>query len=257
MNEVSLERASSRPTGFDDHRGVAASSPSMPFTAAAGLRRLAILHAAEPTATFLAALRADPLRHGFGFMLDRDDALQAIALIDEVVSDLPDPVADEAVAPLRADYVAIHHALDYGTPPTESAWTAKPGQPAPDDPVAALGRWRQRAGLPPDRTRPADHLVPQLTLLAALLERGQAPDATLFLDQHPLRWVPAFCSRVATRCREPFYAGVAILTASCLDHLRDLLAGACDLPRPSDEGDDTRRRRWTEGRVPRICGSDA
>jgi len=253
--------------------------PVPPFApAASGLRRLAGFHAAEPTVAFLAGLRAAPLRGGFGFMLDRDDAKQAIALVDEVVSDLPDPLTEESIAPLRADFTAIHRSLGYRAHPAEESWLAAEGRPVAGL-ADSLHRWRQRAGLAPADTQPADgaptdgapadgtppeagsgpdHLVSELLLLAALLERGQATEAALFLDQHPLRWVPGFCSRVATRCREPFYAGVAILTAAHLDHLRDLLAGACGLPRPAEEeGDDTRRRRWTEGRLPRTCGHDS
>ena len=82
-------------------------------------------------------------------------------------------------------------------------------------------------------------------------------DAVLFLDRHPLRWVPDFCSRVATRCREPFFAGIAVLTNAHLDDLRDRLGTACGTPRPDDDGSNLRRRRhWAEGRVPRACSCD-
>ncbi|CAO3413297.1 TorD/DmsD family molecular chaperone [Azospirillum doebereinerae] len=279
MNGSTLERTAERAPaerafGLDG----APQPPVPPFApAAAGLRRLAGFHGTEPTVEFLAGLRAAPLRGGFGFMLDRDDALQAIALVDEVVSDLPEPLSEESIAPLRADFAAIHRSLGYRAHPAEGDWMTGEGRPVAglDD---SLRRWRQHAGLspaglpldgpppgglplgglPPEPNPAPDHLVSELDLLATLLERGQAADAALFLDQHPLRWVPGFCSRVATRCREPFYAGVAILTAAHLDHLRDLLAGACGLPRPAEEeGDDTRRRRWTEGRLPRTCGCDS
>lgn len=254
MNGTVLERPAERP--FDSNEPAAAPPP--PFAAAVtGLRQLAAFHAAEPTVEFLTSLRAMPLRAGFGIALDRDDALQAIALIDEVVSDLPDPIDAASIAPLRADFAAIHRTQAYHAGPLETDWNAGDGQPPASDLTATLRRWRQHAGLAPDAAFPPDHLVSELTLLATLLEQGQAPDATLFLDQHPLRWIPAFCSRVATRCREPFYAGVAILTTAHLDHLRDLLAGACGLPRPAeDDGADIRRRRWAESRLPRTCGCD-
>ncbi|XKH33851.1 molecular chaperone TorD family protein [Azospirillum doebereinerae] len=155
---------------------------------------------------FLAGLRAAPLRGGFGFMLDRDDALQAIALVDEVVSDLPDPLTEECIAPLRADFTAIHRSLGYRAHPAERDWMTGEGKPVAGL-ADSLRRWRQRAGLPLDGLPPdnlplnepplaagpaPDHLVSELDLLATLLEHGQAADATLFLDQHPLRWVPGF-----------------------------------------------------------------
>ncbi len=254
MNGSVLERPVERSLGAEE----ITANPSPPFAqAAAGLRRIAQFHAEEPTVAFLTALRAVPLRAGFSLRLDRDDALQAMALIDEMVSDLPDPITEESADPLRADHTAIYQTDVYRACPTESAWMMDDGQPPPDL-TATLRRWRQHAGISADPPLPADHLVSELLLLANLLDNGQAADATLFLDQHPLRWIPSFCSRVATRCREPFYAGVAILTTAHLDHLRDLLGAACGLPRPPDDDNaDTRRRRWAEGRLPRTCGCDA
>ncbi len=254
MNESVVEQPQERLLGSD----ISTTQAVPPFAqaAASGLHRLAAFHAVEPTVDFLTTLRDAPLCDGFGLPLDRDDARQAMALIDEVVSDLPCPITGDSIAPLRIDFAAIHRSQGYQASPTESAWTA--GE-SPSDPDVAgrLRDWWQRAGLAPDPIRPPDHLVSELTLLAALLEGGQAIDATRFLDQHPLRWIPTFCSRVATRCREPFYAGVAILTAAHIDHLRDLLAAACGLPRPADDDHaDTRRRRWTDGRLPRACGCD-
>lgn len=254
MNGSVLERPAERSRVADE----TAVNPSPPFAqAAAGLRRIARFHAEEPTVAFLNALRAAPLRAESGLHLDRDDAAQAIALLDEMVSDLPDPITEESVDPLRADHTAIYQTDVYRACPTESAWMMEDGQPPPDL-GATLRRWRQHAGVAADPALTADHLVSEILLLANLLDNGQAADATLFLDQHPLRWIPPFCSRVATRCREPFYAGVAILTTAHLDHLRDLLGAACGLPRPPDDDNaDTRRRRWAEGRLPRTCGCDA
>lgn len=227
-----------------------------PFArAAAGLRRIAQFHAEAPGVAFMTALRAAPLHATFALHLDRDDAHQAMALIDEVVSDLPAPITDESLTPLRVEHAAIYHSGLYRTGPTESAWLAEED----GTPSAKATPPHPR----PDRTGPADapaadHLVSELLRLATLLDQGDTACAAAYMDEHLLRWIPAFCSRVATRCREPFYAGVAILTSAHLDHLRDLLAASGNLPRPAeDESADIRRRRWTEGRVPRTCGGEA
>lgn len=224
---------------------------------AGGLRLLAHLHAEEPTPALLETLRNAPVARG-PLALDRDDALQAAALVDEVVSDLPDRITRRSLAPLAADFTAIHRSGDLRACPTEGPWL---DEELRADAAASLARWQ--AGLeaelrrPPLDRLPGDHIAAELALLAALLERGRMTDAIRFLDRHPLRWVPDFCSRVATRCREPFFAGIAILTNAHLDDLRDRLGEACGLPRPVEDGTDVRRRRrWTEGRVPRACTCD-
>lgn len=229
---------------------------SLLVRAASGLRRIAQFHADAPSVAFMTGLRAAPLHATFALHLDRDDAHQAMALIDEVVSDLPAPVTEESLAALWAEHTAIYHSGLYRTDPTEAAWLGEDGHP-PSGPVHDAHH-NGRAVANAESLPPADHLVSGLLQLAILLERGDILCATAAMDEHLLRWVPAFCSRVATRCREPFYAGVAILTNAHLDHLRDLLAASGGPARPTEDGTtDTRRRRWTEGRVPRTCGGDA
>jgi len=220
---------------------------------AEALRRLAFFHAEEPTPALLAALRQSPAGRG-PLALDRDDALQAAALVDEVVSDLPERITRRCLAPLAADFTAIHHGGDVRAYPTEGPWM---DERVRAEAAASLQRWR--TGLETELRRapfdrlPDDHVAVELALLASLLDRGRAADAVRFLDRHPLRWVPNFCSRVATRCREPFFAGIAILTNAHLDHLRDRLGAVCNMPRSGEDEADIRRRRWTEGRFPRAC----
>ncbi|WP_236783618.1 TorD/DmsD family molecular chaperone [Azospirillum humicireducens] len=237
----------------------AAKSPATPpddigfRDSAEALRRLARFHAEEPTPALLTGLRQSPAGCG-PLALDRDDALQAAALVDEVVSDLPERITRRCLAALAADFTAIHHSGELRACPTEGAWL---DERVRAEAAASLQRWR--IGLETDLRRPPfdrlpdDHVAVELALLATLLDRGRAADSVRFLDRHPLRWVPSFCSRIATRCREPFFAGIAILTNAHLDHLRDRLGAACNMPRPGQEEDDVRRRRWTEGRFPRAC----
>lgn len=226
-----------------------------------GLRLLARLHAEVPTPALLELLRQAPVTRG-PLALDRDDALQAAALVDEVVSDLPDRITRRSIAQLAADFAAIHHSGELRACPTEGPWLDEEMRA---DAAASLLRWRNGlgTGLEEELRRPPldrladDHIATELLLLATLLDHGRRLDALRFLDRHLLRWAPDFCSRVATRCREPFFAGIAILTNAHLDDLRDRLGELCGLPRPADEGSDARRRRrWTEGRFPRACTCD-
>ncbi|MBP2299633.1 TorA maturation chaperone TorD [Azospirillum picis] len=221
--------------------------------AAAALRLLALLHAQAPTPAFLEDLRNNPIG-GRGLALDRDDAIQASALIDEVVSDLPPRITRRSISPLASDYTTIHVTGEYCACPTEAPWLDVQARPAA---AASLRGWR--AGFetalrrPPADRLPEDHVAAELLLLAHLLDLGRKADGVQFLDRHVLRWIPGFCSRIATRCREPFYAGAAILTTAHLDHLRDRLGSACGMPRPNGDGADVRRRRRTEGQFPLTC----
>lgn len=222
-----------------------------------GLRFLVRLHAEEPTAALLETVRRDPVGRG-PLALDRDDSQQAAALVDEVVSDLPDRITRRSLAPLVADFADIYVNGGLRACPTEGPWLEERLR---GDAAASLLRWRTgleaELRLPPLDRLADDHIAAELAVLAALLDRGRTLDAVRFLDRHPLRWMPDFCSRVATRCREPFFAGIAILTNAHLDDLRDRLGDLCGLPRPADDDSDVRRRRrWTEGRFPRACTCD-
>lgn len=240
-----------------------ANSPAIPpdgadlRNSAEALLRLAHFHAEAPTPALFTALRESPVGRG-PLALDRDDALQAAALVDEVVSDLPDRITRRCLAALAADFTAIHHSGELRACPTEGPWM---DERVRAEAAASLQRWRTgmetELRRPPFDRLPDDHVAVELAMLAELLDRGRAADAVRFLDRHPLRWVPSFCSRIATRCREPFFAGIAILTNAHLDHLRDRLGAACNMPRPGEDEDDTRRRRWTEGRFPRACACES
>ena len=261
MESTVLEAALSPPVR--DGSGIARAPVPNDLDLAAsaqGLRLLARLHAEEPTPALLESLRNAPVGRG-PLALDRDDALQAAALVDEVVSDLPERITRRSLAPLAADFAAIHRSGELRACPTEGPWLDEEMRA---DAAASLLRWRNglETGVEAELRRPPldrladDHIAAELALLAALLDHGRTLDAVRFLDRHLLRWAPDFCSKVATRCREPFFAGIAILTNAHLDDLRDRLGELCGLPRPDDGSDVRRRRRWTEGRFPRACTCD-
>lgn len=211
--------------------------------AAADLRRLARLHDREPTAELLEELREQPLQDLFGLTLDRPDAEQAMALIAEVAADLPCPVDGDSLEDLAADFASIHRTDAYRVCPRETVWGHA-------EAAVQVTAWHHRFGIAiadlgddrGDSPRDPDHLVPELRFLAELLDRARPEDAAAFLDQHPLRWVPDFCGRVAARCRTPYFAGVALLTGAYLDRLRDRLEQDFALPRPLDERRATERK---------------
>jgi TorA maturation chaperone TorD len=103
------------------------------------------------------------------------------------------------------------------------------------------------------RKRPDDHLVYQLQFLVALIEHNRLEslaEAARFLDQHTLRWLPAFAQRVAARSETPFYAGLAMFSAGYLDEIRDVLAQILGEARPSAEEIEQRARVPKEEPLP-------
>jgi TorA maturation chaperone TorD len=95
------------------------------------------------------------------------------------------------------------------------------------------------------RTRSEDHLVVELQFLAWLMldtNEMNLREAATFMDEHLLRWLPAFAERVIKRCLTPFYAGAAWLTSAYCDEFRDMLAGILGEPRPGRDEIETRMR---------------
>ncbi|WP_051341083.1 TorD/DmsD family molecular chaperone [Azospirillum halopraeferens] len=204
--------------------------------AAADLRWLARLHDREPTAALLAELAAAPPAECLALRLDGEDAARGFDLLART---LAEPVTPALLEELAVDFAAIHLNHTYRAAPIESVWVH-------DEPLVrqeamfAVKRWHRRAGVEPadDQRRDPDHLVLELHFLAVLCERAgddaaALDDVVAFLDEHPLRWVPAFCGRVATRCATPFFAGAALLTGAYLERLRTVLGAALGRPRPA------------------------
>lgn len=207
-------------------------------SAAADLRRLAGLHDREPTADLLEGLRDQPLQDFFAITLDREDARNGFTLMEEAMAALPCPVDPASLDLLASDFAAIYLNHTYRAAPMESVWVH-------DEPLVrqeamfAVRRWYSAANVVQNHAdnRDSDHLVLELHFLALLMERADNEEglrsALRFLDAHPMRWVPSFCSRVAGRCATAYYGGLALLTGSYLDQLRDLLGAFLEVPRPS------------------------
>jgi len=93
------------------------------------------------------------------------------------------------------------------------------------------------------RIRSDDHLVLQLQFVSHLMENGVGiREVARFLDEHLLRWLPDFATRVASRCATPFYAGLSAFTATYMEEVRDSLVEILGEPRPTAEEIDQRMR---------------
>lgn len=226
------------------------------------LRELALLHSGELDAASARALVDAAYPDGLAISLTTDDAQAALELMRQVVAALAQ--ASEAdLDELAADFAAIYLNGAYHTPTNESGWLDDDGL-ARQGPMFAVREWYRRYGVAAGdwRKRADDDLVLELQFLALLCDQEQSrealEDCARFMDQHLLRWLDDFAHALAQRCRTPFYAALALLTAAYCNRLRDLLAQLLDLPRPQDapvraergNADDAAGAAFTPGAAP-------
>jgi TorA maturation chaperone TorD len=216
----------------------------------ADLTDLAALHDREVDAQSLERLRLANEQGLLRLRLVNEGSRAALFLLDEALRGLPAEIGGDLLDDLAADYADIY--LNYGlrAAPNESIWLDEDNL-AMQAPMFEVRSLYQRHGLqvPDWRRRADDHLVHELQFLAHLLdpEAGDTlGEAAAFLDEHLLLWLPDFSARVAQRCATPFYAGLAAVTATYLDELRELLERILGQPRTPREEIEERRRRARE-----------
>jgi|APIni6443716594_1056825.scaffolds.fasta_scaffold02248_3 TorA maturation chaperone TorD len=199
---------------------------------------LAALHDRELTVDLIAALHEARFPACLGLLPATSEANAAWQMMADALADLP-PAPDNALLDdLAAEYAAIYLTGALGASPCESVWTDD------DHLVCQVAMFQLRdlyaaSGLatPDWRLRPDDHLVLQLLYIAHVARTATTADRwralANMLDEHPLRWIADFAGRVATRSSTHFYAALAVLTATWLETLRDLIARHLGEPRPS------------------------
>lgn len=204
------------------------------------LDMLAVLHHEEPNRNLLDVLRSESFPGGLGLKLHSERGRQAMDLMRNALDSLPDRLEQGIMDDLAADYASIY--LNYGiqASPEESVWIDEENLTHQDS-MFQVRDWYADQGLAVDnwRLRPDDHLVVQLKFISHLFGQANGEKdvgkAAQFMDEHLLRWIDDFAERVARRCATPYFAGIALLTASYSAELRDLLALIMDEPRPSNE----------------------
>ena len=216
---------------------------------AADLRLLATLHDRETSAEILTALKATRVEDLFDLPLAGDRGLEAFDFLEQALAmtDVTKASLDE----IAADHAAIYLTHAHRVSPSESPWIDPEGLFA-QAPMFAVREWYRHWGVevPDWRSRPDDHLVVQLTFLAHLLGLTDNPhaaaDAARFLDRHLLRWIGPFSEGVATRCREPWWAALAHVTAVYVKTLRDHLAVVTGVERVAIEPIEAEKQRLRE-----------
>ena len=221
------------------------------------LRQLAVLHDREPDAGLIAALREVDFPNNLALRPTSEKAGQSLKLMKQALAALPRKPRREDLDLLAVDFADIYltHALQAS--PYESVWLDEDGL-VMQQPMFDLREWYARYGLAARdwRTRSEDHLSLQLQFLAHLLDGAPGKSRELlqqageFMDEHLLLWLPEFSSRVAHRCSTPYFAGVALVTWSWSETLRDALAEILQQPRPDLEAVRQERARMQEAVEP-------
>lgn len=210
---------------------------------------LALLQERELSADMLGELRSNGFPGSLALQGD-GERVQAYRLMAAAIADFPPSFTPEWLDELAADFAAIYLNGSYGASPSESVWLSDDHLICQDAMFELRQIYARKGVAAPDwRQRPDDHLVFQLQFIAHCLRQAHAVDdwRTLanFLDEHLLRWLPDFASRVVNRCETAFYAALALLTAAWVDHLREILAHLLDENRPSREEIEARLQKKT------------
>ncbi len=212
------------------------------------LAQLAILHDAEADNSLIQSLKHTGFPAALGLKLESKAAQEALVLIEKALAGLPDPLDEQHADELAVDYAGIYLTHAYRASPNESVWIDEEHLERQQS-MFEVREYYHRHGLEATdwRKRADDHLVLQLQFLAHLFGEEQRDEvfttAARFMDEHLLRWLMPFTSRVAGRCATPFYAGINLLTGAYCEELRDLLADILEEPRPTSEEIEAQKQR--------------
>lgn len=201
---------------------------------------LAALHDRELTPKLFAALRETCFPECLGLMPATVPATAAWRAMRYTLSLQASEPHVRWFDNLAADYAAIYLTNDYGASPLESVWLDDEHLTC-QDAMFELRAIYAAAGLATRnwRKRPDDHLVLQLLYVAHAARNAETPEEwgalANMLDEHLLRWIDDFASRIVARSGANFYSSLAVLTAAWLDTLRTLIARHLGEARPTRE----------------------
>lgn len=220
----------------DRHAAAAEACETFLLAASDDLELLAQLHDREPTKRVLSVLRRHPLEASLGLVLTSRDALAALDAMRAALDALPASIDSATLDDLAAGYADVYLRYAYRAAPTESVWLTEDGLER-QGPMFALRDTYRRHGLKvaDSERRPDDHLVLQLRFAAHCVKSAKGPEdaagVAVFLDQHLLRWIRRFASRLAHTGAPDLYVALALVTATYLDEFRDHLTALTGVAR--------------------------
>ncbi len=191
---------------------------------------LARLHGRELDVETLQQLRAGAFADLFALLPEEEMAQQACMVIDRGWDALDAGDEQALLDALAADYAAIYLTHQHRVPVTESV-ALDDDHLERQEPMMAVRAWYRRFGVAAAdwRKMADDHIAPQLAFIAHLLAgesgapRPSVADIAAFMDEHVRTWIADFATAAASRADTPFYAGLAMFTASWLHNLRRTL----------------------------------
>lgn len=201
---------------------------------------LATLHDREPDTELLQQLKSIDFPHCLTFVPDSGPSAEAISLLHQTLSVMPENSDQGIMDELAADYASIYLNHKISASPLESVWLDEDSLMCQTS-MFQVRTWFESHGLgiPDWRLRPDDHLVYQLQFIAHLLTKDDKKETLAqlasFMDEHLLRWLGNFGERVLERCDTAYFAGIAAVTATNGEKFRDILADVLQQPRPSRE----------------------
>ncbi len=203
---------------------------------------LAKLHQRELDKAAVETLKAMDFPVRLGLNLKGEKATSVVKHLTLEVKAWPNMPSQSLMDDLAADYAAIYLNKSYGVSPYESVWLDEEGL-VMQEPMFQVREIYKKYGLEAAdwHLLADDHLVNELEFIAYLMDKAAEGEEEIlqevagFLDFHLLRWLGSFAERVAPRCENGFYAGLALLTHLYCEELRDLLALILDQPRPTEE----------------------
>lgn len=211
------------------------------------LNMIATLHDHEPDIELLKELNTIEFPSCLTILPDEGPSSEsefllqdAMRLLEDSLKQFSGDVQQNTLDDLAADYASIYLNHNINASPEESVWTDEDGLICQQS-MFQVRDWYEKYGLciPDWRQRPDDHLFYELQFIAQLLDRDESiktlEQAAIFMDEHLLRWLGNFSEQVLARCDTQYFAGVAALTATYCEALRDILAEILDHPRPTAE----------------------
>ena len=148
-------------------------------------------------------------------------------------------ISDERFIDLQADYTRLFVGTGKAIVPSwESVYFNKDGMLFQEQTIQ-VRQWYRRFGLESEKLNrePDDHVGLELSFLAYLAQLGlKALDENnaarfeqilqaqrQFISEHPLMWVPRWCTLVEERAGTDFYRGLALLTRGALSSIAEQL----------------------------------